>query len=151
MTRYILGTNGDKTPILIDLNATKCDLSAIKGIYNLIKNIKNPTFIVASGEINAITSTLLFAVKKENRFAFKNTDIDIRTIPQVFFCFNPEICKANYYVFERLSEDTSLDKEKLKELFDDEKNEDNFYFGLEDLVEANEIKVINDLAEIYDL
>ena len=150
MTRYILGTNGDKTPILIDLNAGKCDVQAVKSIYNLIKTIKNPTFIIASGEINAITSVILFAVKKENRFAFKNSDIYIDTIPQVLFGFNSEISKANTYIYERLSEDTSLDKEMLKKTFLDEED-DNFYFGIAELLDSNDIKIINDLTEIYDL
>lgn len=150
MTRYILGTDGDKTPILIDLNAGKCDVQAVKSIYNLIKTIKNPTFIIASGEINAITSVILFAVKKENRFAFKNSDINIDTIPQMFLCFNPEISKANAYIYERLSEDTSLDKEMLKKTFVDEESDD-FYFGISELIESKDIRIVNDLTEIYDL
>lgn len=104
-------------------------MQAVKSIYNLIKTIKNPTFIIASGEINAITSVILFAVKKENRFAFKNSDIYIDTIPQVLFGFNSEISKANTYIYERLSEDTSLDKEMLKKTFLDEED-DNFYLEL---------------------
>lgn len=125
-------------------------MQAVKSIYNLIKTIKNPTFIIASGEINAITSVILFAVKKENRFAFKNSDIYIDTIPQVLFGFNSEISKANTYIYERLSEDTSLDKEMLKKTFLDEED-DNFYFGIAELLDSNDIKIINDLTEIYDL
>lgn len=125
-------------------------MQAVKSIYNLIKTIKNPTFIIASGEINAITSVILFAVKKENRFAFKNSDIYIDTIPQVLFGFNSEISKANAYIYERLSEDTSLDKEMLKKTFLDEED-DNFYFGIAELLDSNDIKIINDLTEIYDL
>lgn len=151
LTRYILGTDGDKTPILIDLNATKCDLGAIMGIYNLIKAIKNPTYVVVSGQINAITSTLLFAVPKEHRFTFENCDIDISTIPQIPFMFNPEISKANMYVYERLCEDTGLDKKMLNDLFQEENDEIDFYYALDDLVQENEINVIKDLSQIYDL
>lgn len=138
-----------KTPILIDINATDGDLNAVIGISNLIQSIQNPLYILLSGRINALTSIIFFAVKKKNRFAFQASDMEIYTIQQLPFTYSMEVVEANLYVYDCLSKNTSINKDDLDIMFS-EQEKNKLFYDLEKIEELGDVTIINTLAELND-